>query len=37
MKFLCLAYGSEKDWKALTKDEQDALLAHRQPALAGTL
>ena len=27
MKFLCLAYGAEKDWKALTKDEQDALLA----------
>ena len=26
MKFLCLAYGAEKDWKALTKDEQDALL-----------
>ena len=27
MKFLCLAYGSEKDWKALSKEEQDALLA----------
>ena len=27
MKFLCLAYGAENDWKALTKDEQDALLA----------
>jgi len=27
MKFLCLAYGAEKDWKALNKDEQDALLA----------
>ena len=27
MKFLCLAYGSEKDWKALSKAEQDALLA----------
>jgi hypothetical protein len=27
MKYLCLAYGAEKDWKALTKDEQDALLA----------
>jgi hypothetical protein len=27
MKFLCLAYGSEKDWKALSKGEQDALLA----------
>ena len=27
MKFLCLAYGAEKDWKALTEDEQDALLA----------
>ncbi len=28
MKFFCLAYGSEKDWNALTKEEQDALLAH---------
>jgi hypothetical protein len=27
MKFLCLAYGAEQDWKALTKDQQDALLA----------
>ena len=27
MKFLCLAYGAEADWKALSKDEQDALLA----------
>ncbi len=27
MKYLCLAYGDEKDWKALAKDEQDALLA----------
>ncbi len=27
MKFLCLAYGDEKDWKALAKSEQDALLA----------
>ncbi|MGB6945736.1 MAG: YciI family protein [Bryobacteraceae bacterium] len=27
MKYLCLAYGAEKDWKALSKDEQDALLA----------
>lgn len=27
MKFLCLAYGDEKDWNALTKNEQDALLA----------
>jgi hypothetical protein len=27
MKFLCLAYGSEKDWDALTKAEQDRLLA----------
>ena len=27
MKFLCLAYGSENDWNALTKSEQDALLA----------
>jgi len=27
MKYLCLAYGSEKDWKALTESEQAALLA----------
>jgi hypothetical protein len=27
MKFLCLAYGAEKDWKALAKAEQDTLLA----------
>ena len=27
MKFLCLAYGSEKDWQALSKSEQDKLLA----------
>lgn len=27
MKYLCLAYGSEKDWNALTRSEQDALLA----------
>ena len=27
MKFLCLAYGDEKDWNALSKTEQDALLA----------
>jgi hypothetical protein len=27
MKFLCLAYGDEKDWNALTKDEQNELLA----------
>jgi len=27
MKFLCLAYGSERDWKALSKDRQDELLA----------
>jgi hypothetical protein len=27
MKFLCLAYGDEKDWKALTKEQQDELLA----------
>jgi hypothetical protein len=27
MKYLCLAYGSEKDWKALTESEQTALLA----------
>jgi ketosteroid isomerase-like protein len=27
MKYLCLAYGDEKDWNALPKSEQDALLA----------
>lgn len=27
MKFLVLAYGAEKDWVALSKDEQDELLA----------
>jgi hypothetical protein len=26
MKYLCLAYGDENDWKQLSKDEQDALL-----------
>ncbi|MGD0472316.1 MAG: serine hydrolase domain-containing protein [Candidatus Velthaea sp.] len=27
MKYLCLAYGAEADWQALTADEQQALLA----------
>jgi hypothetical protein len=27
MKFLCLAYGAEKDWKALSKQDQKSLLA----------
>lgn len=27
MKYLCLAYGAEADWKALSKDEQSKLLA----------
>jgi hypothetical protein len=27
MKYLCLAYGSEKDWNKLTSSEQDTLLA----------
>jgi hypothetical protein len=27
MKYLCLAYGAEKDWRALSKSEQDTLLA----------
>ena len=26
MKFLCLAYGDEKDWQALSKREQDEML-----------
>jgi hypothetical protein len=27
MKFLCLAYGGEADWKALSKQEQTDVLA----------
>lgn len=27
MKFLCLAYGDEKDWVALTPNEQEEMLA----------
>ena len=27
MRFLCLAYGAEEDWRALSADEQAALLA----------
>jgi hypothetical protein len=27
MKYLCLAYGDEKDWSVLTKKEQDEMLA----------
>ncbi len=27
MKYLCLAYGDEKDWKVLSKSEQDEFLA----------
>jgi hypothetical protein len=27
VRFLCLAYGAEKDWKLLSRTEQDALLA----------
>ena len=27
MKFLCLAYGDEKDWNVLTKKEKDEMLA----------
>jgi hypothetical protein len=27
MKYLCLAYGDENDWKALTKEQQETLLA----------
>jgi hypothetical protein len=33
MKFLCLAYGSGDDWRALSKPEQDALLANDQVLL----
>ena|SRR5688500_12990530 len=28
MKFLCLAYGNEKEWLELSKDEQEEFLAH---------
>lgn len=28
MKFLCLAYGNEEGWRALTADEQRDALAH---------
>jgi len=27
MKFLCLAYGDEKDWNALTKEQQEEFIA----------
>jgi hypothetical protein len=27
MKYLCLAYGAEKDWRALSRAEQEVLLA----------
>ena len=27
MKYLCLAYGNERDWQRLDKQEQDELLA----------
>jgi len=27
MRFLCLAYGDERDWVALSKEEQDEVLA----------
>jgi len=30
MKFLCLAYGDEKDWKALSEQQQNELLAADQ-------
>lgn len=26
MKYLCLAYGAERDWETLTKEEQEELL-----------
>ncbi|MGI8899046.1 MAG: hypothetical protein ACR2IB_11715 [Pyrinomonadaceae bacterium] len=37
MKYLCLAYGDEKDWKVLSKSEQDELLAQDQVLIAGRL
>jgi hypothetical protein len=30
MKFLCLAYGSEEDWKKVSSEEQKTLLAQDQ-------
>lgn len=30
MKFLCLAYGAEEDWKKLSKSEQEKLLEQDQ-------
>lgn len=27
MKYLCLAYGAEGDWRALSRAQQDAVLA----------
>jgi hypothetical protein len=30
MKFLCLAYGDERDWKALSKEEQESLLRQNE-------
>ena len=30
MKYLCLAYGDEQDWKKLTRGEQDKVLAQDQ-------
>jgi hypothetical protein len=32
MKFLCLAYGDEKDWHELTREQQDELL-HQDEAI----
>ena len=34
MRFLCLAYGDEKDWLALTEEQQKALLAQDQVIVA---
>ena len=34
MRFLCLAYGDEKDWLALTDEQRQALLAQDQVIVA---
>ena len=34
MRFLCLAYGAEKDWLALSEEQQNKLLAQDQVIVA---
>jgi hypothetical protein len=35
MKYLCLAYGAESDWHALSKDQQDQLLSQDEEIRRG--